>query len=236
MPSRMIYLLKLSVDSSEQRVHLSLKKKKKKKKSYGTNSWKFLLNICRNDSPQMFLENRHGKNVALRKRKDRNTQKNEEHFMNGSRQTHQIKEPAWYEWKNHIYSVEMWKKEMTRMDMYFDTHIIRGMTTGKAIFPIGVWSTTVTISVWRKPHLHKPTDIMAVTRQMESIVISLFKGPDAHVALLPAPRGSITVTSVPLRDIIQLWGTDSGEHVQLKPTNTTSSWESAAVHEHTVAV
>lgn len=104
--------------------------------------------------------------------------------------------------KNHIYSVDMWKKEMTRMDMYFDTHIIRATTTGKVIFPIGVWSTTVIISVWRKPHLHKPTDIMAVTRQMESIVISLFKGPDAHVALLPAPRGSITVTSVPLRDII----------------------------------
>lgn len=35
--------------------------------------------------------------------------------------------------KNHIYSVEM-----TRMEMYFDTHIIRGTTTGKVIFPIRV--------------------------------------------------------------------------------------------------
>lgn len=33
MPSRMIYLLKLSVDSSEQRVHLSLKKKRRRRRA-----------------------------------------------------------------------------------------------------------------------------------------------------------------------------------------------------------
>lgn len=60
MPSRMIYLLKLSVDSSELKKELQ---------------HKFMKVSPHYNGPQVFSENRDGKNAAFGRRKDRNAKK-----------------------------------------------------------------------------------------------------------------------------------------------------------------